>query len=77
MTTNRETWTATHTHFDNGNSAKVYTLGRLSVTQARNLETGAEGWVFLYEGLFSTETHRGFRTMAEAKAAATAYASGR
>lgn len=62
-------WTATHKHFDNGNSGKVYTLGRVEVTKGSHLESGAEGWTVQYHGIFATETHRGFRTLAEAKAA--------
>lgn len=70
------TWTQTHTAFpETGCMAKVYSLGNLDVLQARNLERGAEGWVFRFRGAFLTETHRGFRTMAAAKAAAVAYST--
>ena len=58
------TWTATHTHFANGNSGKVYTDRRASIVKS------AEGWTLTYKGLFATETHAGLRTLADAKAEA-------
>lgn len=68
---NAATWTATHVHTATG-SGKVYTLGRVDVARAYLLEAGTEGWAYRYRGLNHTEVVGGFRTMAEAKAAAQA-----
>lgn len=70
---NAATWTQTHEHTAHG-SGKYRHLGNLTVVQGSLLE-GGTGWVFLYRGLFTTETHRGFPTMAAAKAAAVAYST--
>ena len=71
------TWTQTHTAFPNGNMGKVYGHPSLPVTvlRTRDLEQGVEGWSFQFAGLFATERHDGFRTMAAARAAAVAYAT--
>lgn len=76
-TTNRTRWTATHTHFPRGGACKVYSTGRLSVLPATYVESGTDGWAFQYKGMFATETHTGYRTMAAAKAAAEAYVTKR
>lgn len=68
------TWTTERRGFPQTNSqARVYVSGPITVTQAGNLERGAKGWAFQYEGLGATETHTGFPTLAKAKAAAEAY----
>lgn len=70
-----QTWTQTHTFFDNG-AAKVHRLADLNVAVvgATYVAPGTKGWAFQYEGVV-TETHTGFRTMKAAKAAAIAYAT--
>lgn len=70
------TWTRRFEFFVNGQSHVLVNEGlRVDVVRTALVTTDAdaEGWSFRYHGLFGTEVHSGYRTQAEAKAAAVRY----